>query len=63
VSEATGTDIEAMGIERGDGDWTGTAPPGSSAAWPAAPESPKHIGPHTLRHAFITAALDAGVPA
>jgi integrase/recombinase XerD len=22
----------------------------------------KHIGPHTLRHAFITAALDAGVP-
>ena len=23
---------------------------------------PKKIGPHTLRHAFITAALDAGVP-
>ena len=22
----------------------------------------KKIGPHTLRHAFITAALDAGVP-
>jgi site-specific recombinase XerD len=22
----------------------------------------KPIGPHTLRHAFITAALDAGVP-
>ena len=22
----------------------------------------KHIGPHALRHAFITAALDAGVP-
>jgi integrase/recombinase XerD len=22
----------------------------------------KRIGPHTLRHAFITAALDAGVP-
>jgi len=22
----------------------------------------KHAGPHTLRHAFITAALDAGVP-
>jgi site-specific recombinase XerD len=22
----------------------------------------KHVGPHTLRHAFITAALDGGVP-
>jgi len=22
----------------------------------------KHVGPHTLRHAFITAALGAGVP-
>jgi integrase/recombinase XerD len=22
----------------------------------------KPVGPHTLRHAFITAALDAGVP-
>ena len=22
----------------------------------------KHVSPHTLRHAFITAALDAGVP-
>ena len=24
--------------------------------------NPKRIGPHTLRHVFITAALDAGVP-
>jgi site-specific recombinase XerD len=23
---------------------------------------PKPVGPHTLRHAFITAALDVGVP-
>jgi site-specific recombinase XerC len=23
---------------------------------------PRHVSPHTLRHAFITAALDAGVP-
>jgi integrase len=23
---------------------------------------PKRVGPHTLRHAFIAAALDAGVP-
>jgi integrase len=37
--------------------WTGTAPGGS----PAAPESPSPSG-RTLRHAFITAALDAGVP-
>jgi len=22
----------------------------------------KHVGPHTLRHAFIIAAIDAGVP-
>ena len=27
----------------------------------ASPES-EPVGPHTLRHAFITAALDAGVP-
>jgi integrase/recombinase XerD len=44
------------------GGWTGTAPGGSSAGSPAAPESPSPSNPHTLRHAFITAALDAGVP-
>ncbi len=87
VSEATGADIEAMGIERGhrtlvvtrkgrkivtiplaprtaraidlaigercagpvflapDGrGWTGMAPPGSSARWPAAPGSPRSSG-------------------
>jgi integrase/recombinase XerD len=37
-------------------------PPRSCAAWPAVPESPSRSGPHTLRHAFITAALDARVP-
>jgi len=42
-------------------DWTGTVPRGSSAGPPAAPGSPTPVGPHTLRHAFITAALDAGV--
>jgi integrase len=26
------------------------------------PPFTKKVGPHTLRHAFITAALDAGVP-
>ncbi len=35
-------------------------PGGSCAAWPASRDH--HAGPHTLRHAFITAALDAGVP-
>jgi integrase/recombinase XerD len=44
------------------GGWTGTAPGGSSARSPAAPRSGKQVTPHTLRHAFITAALDAGVP-
>jgi integrase len=44
------------------GGWTGTAPPGSSGGSPAGAGIAKHVGPHTLRHAFITAALDAGVP-
>jgi Phage integrase family len=34
----------------------------SSGASPAGPCAVKPIGPHTLRHAFIPAALDAGVP-
>ncbi len=42
VSEATGANIEALGMERGHRTLI--------------------VGPHTLRHAFITAALDAGVP-
>jgi integrase len=105
VSEATGADIEHLGLERGHrtltitrraarsslsrwrpappgrstwppanaatvpssspltgGAWTGTAPGGSSARSHAAPGSPKSVGPHTLRHAFITTSLDAGVP-
>ncbi|MGN6175804.1 MAG: hypothetical protein ACTHPS_23070 [Streptosporangiaceae bacterium] len=41
--------------------WTGMAPGGLFAASRAAPGSPSPVGPHTLRHAFITAALDAGV--
>jgi len=44
------------------GGWTGTPPAGSSAQPPAARESPSRVTPYTLRHAFITAALDAGVP-
>ena len=40
---------------------TGTVPPGSSAGQPAAPGITKPVGP-TPCGAFITAALDAGVP-
>ena len=105
VSEATGADIEAMGVERGHRTLVITRKGGKVVTIPLAPrtaraidlaicercEGPvflapygrrldrhgagrivrrvarragiaKPIGPHTLRHAFITAALDAGVP-
>ena len=104
VSEATGADIEALGVERGHRTLTITRKGGKVATIPLAPrtaraidlaigERPqgpiflapsghrlnrhgaarivrrvarragigKPIGPRTLRHAFITAALDAGV--
>ena len=105
VSEATGADIEAMGIERGHRTLVVTRKGGKVVTVPLAPRTAraidlalgercagpvflapdgrrldrhgaarivrqvarragitKTIGPHTLRHAFITAALDAGVP-
>ena len=105
VSEATGADIEALGLERGHRTLTVLRKGGKVVTIPLAPrtaraidlaigersEGPifvtnsgrrldrhgatrivrrvarraqiaKPIGPHTLRHAFITAALDAGVP-
>jgi integrase/recombinase XerD len=105
VSEATGADIEALGIERGHRTLVITRKGGKVVIIPLAPrtaraidlaigersEGPvclaadgrrldrhgavrivrriahhpgitKPVGPHTLRHAFITAALDAGVP-
>jgi site-specific recombinase XerD len=105
VSEATGADIEAMGLERGHRTLVVTRKGGKVVTIPLAPrtaraidlaigercEGPiflapdgrrldrhgagrivrrlahragitKPVGPHTLRHAFITAALDAGVP-
>jgi site-specific recombinase XerD len=105
VSEATGTDIEQLGLERGHRTLVITRKGGKVVTIPLAPrtaraidlavgertEGPiflagdgrrldrhgaarivgrvtrragiaKHISPHTLRHAFITAALDAGVP-
>ena len=105
VSEATGADIEQLGVERGHRTLTITRKGGKIVTIPLAPrtaraidlaigertEGPvflaadgrrldrhgagrvvrkvarraglgKAVTPHTLRHAFITAALDAGVP-
>lgn len=105
VSEATGADIEALGLERGHRTLTILRKGGKVVTIPLAPRTAraidlaigersggpiftradgrrldrhgaarivrrvakragiaKVIGPHTLRHAFITAALDAGVP-
>ena len=105
VSEATGADIEALGVERGHRTLVITRKGGNVVTIPLAPrtaraidlavgerstgpvflapdgrrldrhgagqivrriarraEITKPVGPHTLRHAFITAALDAGVP-
>ena len=105
VSEATGADIEALGVERGHRTLVITRKGGKVVTIPLAPrtaraidlaigersEGPvflaadgrrldrhgaarivrrvarragitKPVGPHTLRHAFITAALDARVP-
>jgi site-specific recombinase XerD len=105
VSEATGANIQALGLERGHRTLTILRKGGKIVTIPLAPrtaraidlaigkrvEGPiftgpgkdrldchgparivrrvarragitKPIGPHTLRHAFITAALDAGVP-
>jgi integrase/recombinase XerD len=105
VSEATGADIEQLGLERGHRTLRIVRKGGKIVIVPLAPrtaravdlavgertEGPilcgndhgrlerhaaarivrriarragitKRVGPHTLRHAFITAALDAGVP-
>jgi site-specific recombinase XerD len=105
VSEATGADIEQLGLERGHRTVTITRKGGKVVTIPLAPRTAraidlatgersdgaiflaadgrrldrhgagrivrrvarqagitKNVSPHTLRHAFITAALDAGVP-
>ena len=105
VSEATGADIEQLGLERGHRTLTITRKGGKVVTIPLAPRTAraidlalgertdgpvflagdgrrldrhaagrlvrkvarragiaKTVTPHTLRHAFITAALDAGVP-
>ena len=105
VSEVTGANIEALGVERGHRTLVITRKGSKVVTIPLAPrtaraidlavgervEGPiflapdgqrldrhgaarivrrvarragitKPVGPHTLRHAFITAALDAGVP-
>jgi len=43
------------------GGWTATAPPQVVRRVARRAGIAKVVGPHTLRHAFITAALDAGV--
>jgi site-specific recombinase XerD len=101
VSEATGADIEHLGLDRGHRTLTITRKGGKVVTIPLAPRTARATGercdgpvflaadgrrldrhgagrivrkvarragiskavtPHTLRHAFITAALDAGVP-
>src|SRR5204862_2638437 len=105
VSEATGANIEALGVERGHRTLVITRKGGTVVTISLAPRTAraidlavaervdgpifltsdgqrldrhgaarivrrvavragisKPVGPHTLRHAFITAALDAGVP-
>ena len=105
ISEAAGSDIEHLGLERGHRTLTITRKGGKVATIPLAPRNARAIDlaigdrtdgplflardgrrldrhgagrivrktarsagitklvtPHTLRHAFITAALDAGVP-
>jgi integrase/recombinase XerD len=105
VYEATGANIEALGLERGHRTLTILRKGGKTVIIPLAPRTaraidlavgersegplflgtggqrldrhaaarivgriarragiPKRVGPHTLRRAFITAALDAGVP-
>jgi len=105
VSEATGADIDHLGLERGHRTLVVTRKGGKVVTVPLAPRTAraidlavgertagplflaadgkrldrhgaarvvrrvtrragitKKVGPHTLRHAFITAALDAGVP-
>jgi len=105
VSEATGANVENLGVERGHRTLVITRKGGKVVTIPLAPRTAraidlavgervdgpifcgpdgqrldrhsaarivrrvairagitKPVGPHTLRHAFITAALDAGVP-
>ncbi len=63
IALAVGERIEGPIFQAGDGrrmDRHGAARIVRRAARRAG--IPKNVGPHTLRHAFITAALDAGVP-
>jgi integrase len=49
-------------LEPTGGGSIGTQPDGSCAPVTRTAGIAKRVGPHTLRHAFITAALDTGVP-
>jgi integrase/recombinase XerD len=63
VSEATGADIEQLSLERGHRTLVITRKGGKVVTIPLAPRRDRQAHqPSQLRHAFITAALDAGVP-
>jgi len=79
VSEATGADIEHLGLERGHRGADDYPQGRQGRHYPAGAAHghgagrivrktarragiTKPVEPYTLRHAFITAALDAGVP-
>ena len=56
---AAGADLPRRTTAAG---WTATPPTAPSSGWPERAGITKRISPHSLRHSFITAALDAGVP-
>ena len=58
MSDSTGRSSAARTV----GGWTGTAPGRIVRRVARRAGVAKRISPHTLRHAFITTALDAGVP-
>jgi integrase/recombinase XerD len=54
--------VRGAGVPAAGGGWTGTVRGRIVRRAAKRARISKRVGPHTLRHAFITAALDAGVP-